>query len=76
MILTETYFRKISGLLLPKECQALEKTLAGARSVLKEAHSKGVKLESILQVKIEHFKLIQTNNKSVMWKKTFLSQIC
>ncbi|XP_037550764.1 nesprin-1 [Nematolebias whitei] len=49
MILTETYFRKISGLLLPKECQALEKTLADVRSVLKEAHGKGVKLESILQ---------------------------
>uniref|UniRef100_A0A1A8H4I9 Spectrin repeat containing, nuclear envelope 1b n=1 Tax=Nothobranchius korthausae TaxID=1143690 RepID=A0A1A8H4I9_9TELE len=49
MILTETYFRKISSLMPPKECQALEETLAESRSVLKDAHSKGVELESILQ---------------------------
>lgn len=51
MILTETYFRKISGLMLPKESQALEETLAEAQSVLKEAHSKGVELERILEVR-------------------------
>lgn len=51
MILTETYFRKISCLMLPKENQNLEETLAEARSVLKEAHSKGVELESILEVR-------------------------
>lgn len=51
MILTETYFRKISGLMLPKESQALEETLAEAQSVLKEAHSKGVELECILEVR-------------------------
>lgn len=50
MILTETYFRKISGLMLPKENQALEETLAEAQRVLKEAHSKGVELECILEV--------------------------
>ncbi|XP_032356678.1 nesprin-1 isoform X1 [Etheostoma spectabile] len=49
MILTETYFRKISVLMLPKESQALEETLAEAQSVLKEAHSKGVELECILE---------------------------
>ncbi|MED6238399.1 hypothetical protein ATANTOWER_020000, partial [Ataeniobius toweri] len=49
MILTETYFRKISCLMLPKENQTLEETLAEARSVLKEAHSKGVELESTLE---------------------------
>uniref|UniRef100_UPI0037E92F69 nesprin-1 isoform X2 n=1 Tax=Semicossyphus pulcher TaxID=241346 RepID=UPI0037E92F69 len=47
MLLTETYFRKISALMLPKESQALEETLAEAQSVLKEAHSKGVELECI-----------------------------
>lgn len=51
MILTETYFRKISVLMLPKESQALEETLAEAQSVLKEAHSKGVELECILEVR-------------------------
>lgn len=51
MILTETYFRKISGLMLPKESQALEVTLAEAQSILKEAHSKGVELECILEVR-------------------------
>lgn len=51
MILTETYFRKISGLMLPKESQALEETLAEAQSVLKEAHGKGVELECILEVR-------------------------
>lgn len=53
MILTETYFRKISGMMLPKERQALEETLAEAQSVLKEAHSKGVELECILEVREE-----------------------
>lgn len=51
MILTETYFRKIRGLMVPKESQALEETLAEAQCVLKEAHSKGVELERILEVR-------------------------
>lgn len=51
MILTETYFRKISGLMLPVESQTLEETMAQAQSVLKEAHSKGVELECILEVR-------------------------
>lgn len=51
MILTETYFRKISGLMLPIESQALEETMAQAQTVLKEAHSKGVELECILEVR-------------------------
>lgn len=50
MILTEMYFSKSSALMLPKERQALEETLAEAQSVLKEAHSKGVELEFILEV--------------------------
>ncbi|KAJ0062831.1 hypothetical protein NL108_008118 [Boleophthalmus pectinirostris] len=47
MILTETYFRKISSLMLPKESQALEETMAQAQEILKKAHSKGVELECI-----------------------------
>lgn len=50
MILTETYSRKISGLMLPKESQTLEETLAETQCVLKKAHSKGVELERILEV--------------------------
>lgn len=50
MILTEAYFRKISGLMLPKERQALEDTLDEAQIVLKKAHGKGVELECILEV--------------------------
>lgn len=51
MILTETFFRKISGQVLPKESQDLEEILAQAQSVLKEAHSKGVELECIFEVR-------------------------
>lgn len=51
MILTEMYFSKSSALMLPKERQALEETLAEAQSVLKDAHSKGVELEFILEVR-------------------------
>uniref|UniRef100_A0AAV2JAL2 Calponin-homology (CH) domain-containing protein n=1 Tax=Knipowitschia caucasica TaxID=637954 RepID=A0AAV2JAL2_KNICA len=47
MILTETYFRKISSLIPPKESGALEETLSQAQDVLKKAHSKGVELERI-----------------------------
>lgn len=58
MILTETYFRKISGLMLPKESQALEETLAEAQSVLREAHSKGVELECILEVRAKRWESV------------------
>lgn len=51
MILTETYSRKVSGLMLPKARQTLEEIMAEAQSVLKEAHSKGVELECILEVR-------------------------
>lgn len=50
MILTETYFKKISALMLPKESQALEEMLFQAQMILKQAHSKGVELEGILEV--------------------------
>ena len=51
MILTETFFRKISGLVLPKESQALEATLGQAQAVLREAHSRGVELEGVREVR-------------------------
>lgn len=51
MILTEMYFSKSSA--LPKERQVLEETLAEAQSVLKDAHSKGVELEFILEVRLK-----------------------
>lgn len=53
MILTEMYFSKSSALTLPKERQALKETLDEAQSVLKDAHSKGVELEFILEVRDE-----------------------
>lgn len=37
--------------MLPIESQTLEETMAQAQSVLKEAHSKGVELECILEVR-------------------------
>nr|XP_057913481.1 nesprin-1 isoform X6 [Doryrhamphus excisus] len=49
MILTETYYRKISSLMLPREKQVLEETLNQAQGVLKQAHSKGVEIEGILE---------------------------
>ena len=47
MILTDTYFRKVAPLMLPKECRALEETVAQAQNILKKAHNKGVELEGI-----------------------------
>ncbi|XP_045579617.1 nesprin-1 isoform X1 [Salmo salar] len=49
MILTETFFRKISGLVVPREKQALEEILTLAQGVLKQAHRRGVELEYILE---------------------------
>ncbi|TSO25166.1 Nesprin-1 [Bagarius yarrelli] len=49
MILTETFYKKITAFVLPQESQALEDTIAQAQEVLKEAHKKGVQLEYILE---------------------------
>uniref|UniRef100_A0A8C7KDH8 Spectrin repeat containing, nuclear envelope 1b n=1 Tax=Oncorhynchus kisutch TaxID=8019 RepID=A0A8C7KDH8_ONCKI len=49
MILTESFFRKISGLVVPREKQALEEILTLAQGVLKQAHRRGVALEYILE---------------------------
>ncbi|XP_077587654.1 nesprin-1-like [Stigmatopora nigra] len=49
IILTETYYGKISALMLPEERRLLEETLKQAQSVLRQAHAKGVELEAILE---------------------------
>ena len=54
MILTETFFRKISSLVVPRERQALEETLAQAQGILKQAHRRGVGLEYLLEVSLVH----------------------
>lgn len=60
MILTQTYYSKVSGLVAQRESQVLEETMALAKSVLKQAHRRGVELEGILEVQKQHtiFKLI------------------
>lgn len=52
MILTQTFYSNVSGLVVQRECQALEETMALAQSVLKQAHRRGVELEGILEVGI------------------------
>ncbi len=56
MILTQTFYSKVSGLVVPRESQALEETMALAHSVLKQAHRRGVELEGILEVGISDYK--------------------
>lgn len=50
MILTQTYYSKVSGLVTQRESQVLEETMALIKSVLKQAHRRGVELEGILEV--------------------------
>lgn len=50
MILTQTLYSKVSGLVAQRESQALEETMALAHSVTKMAHGRGVELEGILEV--------------------------
>lgn len=50
MILTQTYYSKVSGLVAQRDSQVLEETMALAKSVLKQAHRRGVELEGILEV--------------------------
>lgn len=52
MILTQTFYNKVSGLVVQRESQALEETMALAHSVLKQAHRRGVELEGILEVRM------------------------
>uniref|UniRef100_A0A3Q3Q2J9 KASH domain-containing protein n=1 Tax=Monopterus albus TaxID=43700 RepID=A0A3Q3Q2J9_MONAL len=49
MILTQTFYSKVSGLVAQRESQALEETMALAHSVLKQAHRRGVELEGTLE---------------------------
>ncbi|KAK0149352.1 Nesprin-1 [Merluccius polli] len=49
MVLSQAFHSKVSGLVGPRESQALEETVASAHSVLKQAHRRGVELESILE---------------------------
>uniref|UniRef100_A0A3B3I7J2 Uncharacterized protein n=1 Tax=Oryzias latipes TaxID=8090 RepID=A0A3B3I7J2_ORYLA len=49
MILTRTYFSKVSGLVAQRESHALEETMTSAFNVLKQAHKRGVELEGILE---------------------------
>lgn len=52
MILTQTFYTKVSGLVTQRESQALEETMALAQNVLKQAHRRGVELEGTLEVRI------------------------
>lgn len=77
MILTETYYGKICALMLPKEKRVLEETLNQTRGVLQQSHSKGVELESILEVRppdhLTHKNLLPNH----IWiKHFFLNSIC
>lgn len=54
MILTQTFYSKVSGLVAQRESQALEETMALAHSVLKQAHRRGVELEGILEVRMSN----------------------
>ncbi|XP_041831658.1 nesprin-1-like [Melanotaenia boesemani] len=49
MILTQTFYSKVSSLVAQRESQALEGTMASAHNVLKQAHRRGVELEGILE---------------------------
>ncbi|CAJ1078482.1 nesprin-1 [Xyrichtys novacula] len=49
MILTQTFYGKVSSLVAQRESQNLEQTMALAHSVLKQAHRRGVELEGILE---------------------------
>ncbi|XP_061667964.1 nesprin-1 isoform X8 [Syngnathoides biaculeatus] len=49
MILTQTFYSKVSGLVAPRESQVLEETMSSADSVLKQAHRRGMELEGILE---------------------------
>lgn len=70
MILTQTYYSKVSGLVTQRESQVLEETMALIKSVLKQAHRRGVELKGILEVQKQDtvFKLIYI----VMLADTFL----
>lgn len=50
MILTQTLYSKVSGLVAQRESQDLEETMALAQNMTKLANARGVELEGILEV--------------------------
>lgn len=53
VVLTQAFFRQVSGLVVQREVQSLEETVAQAQAVLKQAHKRGVELEGILEVCVD-----------------------
>ncbi|KAI5615121.1 nesprin-1 isoform X2 [Silurus asotus] len=49
MVLTQAFFRQVSGVMVQREAQVLEQTVSQAHTVLKQAHRRGVELEGILE---------------------------
>ncbi|MEQ2158303.1 hypothetical protein GOODEAATRI_010794 [Goodea atripinnis] len=49
LILTQTFYGKVSSLVAQRESQGLEETMTLAHNVLKQAHRRGVELEGILE---------------------------
>ncbi|XP_052391485.1 nesprin-1 isoform X1 [Carassius gibelio] len=49
VVFTQAFFRQVSGLVVQREVQSLEETVAQAQAVLKQAHKRGVELEGILE---------------------------
>ena len=50
MVLTESWFGRVRGVLSPRELQAQEDTVGRANTALKQAHRRGVELEAVLEV--------------------------
>lgn len=55
MVLTQAFFRQVSVVMVQREAQVLEQTVAQAHTVLKQAHRRGVELEGILEVLFKFF---------------------
>ncbi|KAF5900062.1 nesprin-1-like isoform X2, partial [Clarias magur] len=49
VVLTQAFFRQVSAVMVQREAQILEQTVAQAQTVLKQAHRRGVELEGILE---------------------------
>ncbi|KAF4071108.1 hypothetical protein AMELA_G00281340 [Ameiurus melas] len=49
VVLTQAFFRQVSAVMVQREAQILEQTVAQAHTVLKQAHRRGVELEGILE---------------------------
>ncbi|MCJ8743979.1 hypothetical protein PDJAM_G00100910, partial [Pangasius djambal] len=49
VVLTQAFFRQVSVVMVQREAQILEQTVAQAHTVLKQAHRRGVELEGILE---------------------------